>query len=173
MGEAAEPTVAATIEAVALTEEAWSPFGWLPVDDTDGRDGSHRLHYEWADPHVNKIGHTLGEVPVIPGGLRCQMLFRHVTHTQVLMVLDHPCVLGVAPPFAALDTPEDLAQIRAFRLEPLESLVLYRATWHWGPFPVGGHDEVRLFNMQGLHYADDNEMADLAAAGMAVDVIVS
>ena len=48
-----------------------------------------------------------------------------------------------------------------------------RATWHWGPFPVGGHDEVRLFNMQGLHYADDNEMADLAAAGMAVDVIVS
>lgn len=172
MGEPADLVVAARIEAHPLTEEAWSPYGWLPVADTDPRDGSHRLHFEWADAHVNVIGHTTEEVPVIPGGLRCQMLYRHVTHTQVLMVLDHPCVLAVAPPWSSLSAPADAGRIEAFRLEPLQALVLYRATWHWGPFPVG-YDEVRLFNVQGLHYAEDNEMADLAAAGWAVDVAVT
>jgi ureidoglycolate hydrolase len=173
MGEGRELAVAARIEARRLTEEGWSPYGWLPVDDTDPADGSHRLHYEWADPHANVIGHTLGEVPVVPGGLRCQMLYRHASHTLVLMVLDHPCVLAVAPPWSSLAGPDDAGRIEAFRLEPLESLVLHRGTWHWGPFPVGGHDEVRLFNVQGLGYAEDNEMADLAGAGWAVDVVVS
>lgn len=172
MGEANELTVAARIEARPLSEEAWSPFGWLPVDDTDARDGSHRLHFEWADPHANIIGHTLDEVPVVPGGLRCQMLYRHLTHTQVLMVIDHPCVLAVAPPWSSLADPADAGLIQAFVVKPLESLVLHRATWHWGPFPIGGHEEVRLFNVQGLGYAEDNEMADLAAGGWAVDVLV-
>ena len=31
----------------------------------------------------------------------------------------------------------DRETIRAFRLEPLESVVLHRGTWHWGPFPFG------------------------------------
>ena len=53
----------------ALTEEAWAPFGWLPVEDTDPRDGTHRLEYQWADPHVNIIGHARSEVPAVPGGL--------------------------------------------------------------------------------------------------------
>ena len=161
---------AGSIEPRPLTEEAWAPFGWVPVADTDPRDGDHRLHYEWADAHVNIIGHTLDEVPKIPGGLRCEMLYRHLTHTQALMPLDHPCVLAVAPPGATFGGPADAAQIEAFRLEPLQSLVLHRATWHWGPFPIA-YDEVRLFNVQGLRYADDNEMVDLGALGLAVDVL--
>ena len=172
MEEDGNVKVARTIEARPLTEEAWSPYGYLPVADTDPRDGSHRLHYEWADPHVNLIGHTLDEVPVIEGGLQCRMLYRHVTHTQALLVLDHPCVLVVAPPWSTLASAEDAERIEAFRVEPLQSLVLFRATWHWGPFPVG-YDEVRLYNVQGLNYAEDNEMADLASAGWAVDIAIS
>lgn len=160
----------ARIEPQPLTEEGWRPYGWIPVADTDVRDGAHRLHYEWADPHVNVIGHTLDEVPKITGGLRCEMLYRHATHTQVLMVLDHPCVIVVAEPGAALDGPADADRIAAFSLQPLQSLVLYRATWHWGPFPTRS-EEVRLFNVQGLRYAEDNEMLDLAARGLAVDVL--
>ncbi len=160
----------ARIEPRPLTPEAWRPFGWVPLADTDPRDGTDRLHYEWADPHVNVIGHTLDEVPKVPGGLRCEMLYRHATHTQVLMVLDHPCVLAVAAPGAALEGPDDVDQITAFSLQPLQSLVLYRSTWHWGPFPTRTA-EVRLFNVQGLRYAEDNEMVDLAARGLAVDVL--
>ena len=63
----------------------------------------------------------------------------------------------------------DAAAVRVFRIEPLESLVLHRGTWHWGPFPVDA-PEVRLFNVQGLRYAEDNRCVDLAAKGLSVDV---
>ena len=84
-----------------LTETGWSPFGWLPVPDLDPRDGQQTMTFEWADAHVNLIGHARAEVPETPGGLRCEMLFRHDTHTQALMPLNVPAVIVVAP--AALD----------------------------------------------------------------------
>jgi ureidoglycolate hydrolase len=129
------------------------------------------MTFEWADAHVNLIGHTLDEVPETPTGLRCDMLFRHDTHTQALMSLNVPAVIVVAP--AAVEFTDegdaDAATIRAFRIEPLESLVLHQGTWHWGPFPLEG-PEVRLFNVQGLRYAEDNRCVDLADKGLAVAV---
>ena len=80
-----------------LTEAAWAPFGWLPVADTDPRDGEETVTFEWADAHVNLIGHARAEVPETAGGLRCEMLFRHDTHTQALMPLNVPAVIAVAP----------------------------------------------------------------------------
>lgn len=152
-----------------LTEEAWEPFGWLPVADTDPRDGQHRMTFEWADPHVNLIGHARSEVPETPRGLRCEMLYRHDTHTQSLMPLNVPAVIAVAPAAVELEQEAEAETIRAFRIEPLDALVLDRGTWHWGPFPIEG-PEVRLFNVQGLRYAEDNRMVDLAGKGLAVDV---
>jgi ureidoglycolate hydrolase len=154
-----------------LTAEAWMPFGWLPVADTDPKDGVEVLEFTWGDPHVNLIGHRRDEVPQIPEGLRCQMLYRHATHTQTLMSMDVPAVVVVAPPDAEMTSPGDADKIRAFRLEPLESLVLRRGTWHWGPFPIGA-ESVTLFNVQGLRYAEDNEMVDLEAQGSGVDVLL-
>jgi ureidoglycolate hydrolase len=142
------------------------------VVDTDPRDGTHRLSYEWADPHVNIIGHARAEVPAVTGGLVCQMLYRHATHTQVLMPLDHPCVIAVAPKGIGFDHPGDGDLVRVFAIEPLQALVLDRGTWHWGPYP-GQADAVSLFNIQGLRYAEDNEMVDLAGRGMAIEVLLS
>ena len=51
------------ITPVPLTRDAWAPFGWLPVADTDPRDGDQRLDYAWQDVHVNLIGHRRDEVP--------------------------------------------------------------------------------------------------------------
>jgi hypothetical protein len=79
-------------------------------------------------------------------------------------------VLAVAPPGRDFAGPEAAGAVRAFLLEPLDSLVLHRGTWHWGPFPVH-HDEVRLFNVQGLGYLRDNACVDLVATGAAVDVL--
>ncbi len=152
-----------------LTEAAWAPFGWLPVADTDPRDGEHRMVFQWEDAHVNLIGHTRSEVPETATGLRCEMLYRHDTHTQSLMPLNGPGVIAVAPADVEFEKDSDVRSIRAFRIEPLEALVLHRGTWHWGPFPIEGA-EVRLFNVQGLRYAEDNRRVDLAAKGMAVDV---
>jgi ureidoglycolate hydrolase len=158
--------------AEQLSEAAWEPFGWLPVADTDPRDGEHRMSYEWDDVHVNVIGHARSEVPATSNGLRCEMLFRHETHTQSVMPLNVPAVIAVAPAGTEFADARDAELIRAFRIEPLEPLVLHRGTWHWGPFPIEG-DEVRLFNVQGLRYAEDNRCMDLAAKGLAVDVVLS
>jgi len=159
------------IKPLPLTREGWDPFGWVPVADTDPRDGAETLDFAWADPHLNVIGHRRDEVPAVPGGLRCEMLYRHATHTQALMPLDVTAVIVVAPPGLEFAGPDDADRVRAFLLEPLSSVVLHRSTWHWGPFPIGA-ESVSLFNVQGLRYVEDNEMADLAAIGGALDVLV-
>lgn len=158
--------------AAPLSEDAWAPFGWLPVADTDPRDGEHHMTFEWDDAHVNLIGHARSEVPATEHGLRCEMLYRHDTHTQSVMPLNVPAVIAVAPADTEFADPQDGQLIRAFRIEPLESLVLHRGTWHWGPFPIVG-DEVRLFNVQGLRYPEDNRCVDLAGRGLSVDVVLS
>jgi len=159
------------IEARRITDGDWAPFGWLPRRDTDPRDGEQRLEFAWEDPHVNIISHGKGEIPAVPGGLRCDMAYRHATHTQTLMALDHRSVLAVAPADVVFRGPPDADSLVAFLLHPLESLVLARGTWHWGPFPFES-DVVTLFNVQGMRYAEDNEMADLAGVGGSVDVLV-
>ena len=168
----ADATSVRRLTTVPLDEESWTPFGWLPVTDLDPRDGQLRLAYAWDDVHVNRIAHTRDEVPATADGLRCEMLYRHETHTQVLMVLDHPAVIAVAPAAVDFTEPADAEWIVAFSLEPQDSLVLHRGTWHWGPFPR--HAEVvTMFNVQGLRYAEDNDMVDLAGKGMAVEVVLA
>ncbi len=166
MGEAARQVV-----AVPLAAEAWADFGWLPVDDTDPEDGRHRLTFSWQDPHLNVIAHSSDEVTRRGTALHCDTLYHHLTHSQALLVLDAPAAMAVAPPTATFTTPADAGQIRAFLLRPLDAFVLHPGTWHWGPFPVET-DQVRLYNLQGLRYQEDNLRADLEGVGAAVDVIV-
>ena len=147
-----------------VTAEAWEPFGWLPVPDTDAADGEHRLEFEWGDPHVNVIHHAPDEVQHESGALVCDRMYRHDTHTQVLLALTGPSVVAVAPAAADLSTPAGLDQVQAFRVEKLDAVVLGRGTWPWGPFPLGD-EPVLLFNVQGLGYARDNASADLSALG--------
>ena len=161
-----------TLRAGALTSEEWAPFGWLPVLDTDPADGEHTLSYEWGDPHLNVITHAANEVEHTADGRVCDRLYRHDTHTQALMALNCDAVLAVAPASTTFTDAADLASIRAFVVRRSEVLVLHRRTWHWGPFPLG-NEPVRLLNVQGRRYAEDNASADLAAAvGGVVEVRV-
>ncbi len=159
------------LEARELSAEEWAPFGWLPVADTDPADGDQTLRFEWADPHLNVISHAYDEVEHTDTGAVCAVMYRHATHTQALMPLNVDAIVAVAP--AALDFtgPTDLDAVRAFRLRPQDVFVLAQGTWHWGPFPVGT-EPVRLLNVQGLRYAEDNEAADLPErAGAVVEVV--
>jgi ureidoglycolate hydrolase len=85
----------------------------------------------------------------------------------VLMPLDNRCVIAVAAPGHDFDQVEAGGEVTAFVLEPLQAIVLHPGTWHWGPFPTSAL-EVRLFNIQGLRYAEDNERVDLADRGYEV-----
>jgi ureidoglycolate hydrolase len=151
-----------TIDAEPLTAAAWAPFGWLPVADTDPADGAGTLAFAWADPHLNVIAHAHGEVEWSADGARCTVFYRHRTHTQALTPLDHPSIIAVAPAELDFSLPEHLDAVRAFRLEPLDTVVLGQGTWHWGPFPIGP-DPVRLLNVQGRRYREDNDRVDLPA----------
>lgn len=153
----------------APVADTWAPFGWLPVSDTDPRDGDRTLEFAWADPHVNRIAHRRDEVPATPDGLRCELLFRHAGHTQVLMPLGTAAVVVVGPPGAEFAGPADAGVLRAFLLAPLTAVVLDPGTWHWGPFPVAAVS-VELLNVQGRRYLEDNERVDLVAVGAAVEV---
>lgn len=152
-----------TIDARPLTAAAWAPFGWLPVDDTDPADGRSTLEFEWGDMHLNVITHAHDEVEWSHTGARCTVLYRHRTHTQALTPLHGVSLVAVAPAEVDFASPADLDAVRAFRLQPLDSFVLARGTWHWGPFPVGP-DPVRLLNLQGRRYREDNESVNLPAA---------
>jgi ureidoglycolate hydrolase len=157
--------------AEPLTPAAWAPFGWLPVDDTDPADGERTLRFEWADPHLNVIGHSLDEVERTDRGLVCTTMYRHDTHTQALMPLNCDAVVAVAPAGVDFSDPAHASSIRAFFLHPQDVLVLAQGTWHWGPFPLG-NEPVRLLNVQGLRYAEDNASVDLPVAiGAAVEVV--
>jgi ureidoglycolate hydrolase len=105
-------------------------------------------------------------------GLRCAVMYRHATHTQVLTPLDADSVLAVAPASTPFASAADLEDVRAFVLHPGETIVLHRGTWHWGPFPIGGAHSVRLLNVQGRRYAEDNASVDLPArTGRAIEVV--
>ena len=39
---------ARTIKAEKFDAGKWSPYGWVPVPDTDTRDGESTLFFEWA-----------------------------------------------------------------------------------------------------------------------------
>jgi ureidoglycolate hydrolase len=164
--------VTRAVDAGALDAPAWAPFGWLPVPDTDPADGSGRLAFEWSDAHVNVISHTAAEpARSASGTLVCDRLYRHATHTQVLLALDGPSVIVVAAAGVGFEEAGDLDALRAFVLEPLDSLVLHRGTWHWGPFPLGD-EPVHLFNVQGFGYRDDNDCVELGATLGGVEVRV-
>jgi ureidoglycolate hydrolase len=162
-----------SLTAEALTGDAWAPFGWLPVADTDPRDVGRDLRFDWADPHLNVIAHTYEEVEHTERGSVCSVMFRHDTHTQALMPLNVPCVVAVAPAALDFSDPSHLSSVRAFALQPLDAFVLHQGTWHWGPFPLGA-EPVRLFNVQGARYAEDNASVDLVArTGSAIEVLGS
>jgi hypothetical protein len=146
------------VTPVPLTSDGWAPFGWLPVPDTDPSDGDRRLEFAWQDVHVNLIGHRRDDV-----------LFRHATHTQVVMPLDVTAVVVVAPAALSMETATDVDEVRAFVLDTLQPIVLNRGTWHWGPYPVGA-PSVEIFNVQGLRYAEDNDSVDLGALGAPLDI---
>ena len=160
------------LEACPLTLADWEQFGWIPAEDTDPSDRTHHYEFLLGDPHVNVISHAPDEVEHTDRGSVCSGMYRHDSHTQTLMPLNVESVVAVAPASVDFSEAPDLDTVRAFRLQPLEAFALARGTWHWGPFPIGP-EPVRMFNVQGKRYAEDNAFVDLVATAGAVFEVVN
>ena len=162
-----------TIDAEAFAPEAWREFGWVPVPDSDPSDGIHSLEFGWEDAHLNYISHGPDEVERIGDALVVGRLYHHDTHTQALMPLNCRSWIAVAPAFVDFSSPAQVESVRAFVLDPLACIVLHRGTWHAGPFPLG-REPVRMLNLQGRRYEEDNQYVDLdRATGVRVVVRAS
>lgn len=147
-----------SLELQPVTHESWAPFGTLPSDEGTAHDTSD-LEFLWNDGHVNFIGHTNDEITFTDeGNPICELLNRHDTHTQTLMPMSGPAYVVVAPSHLDFTDDADFAHVVAFRLEQHSVVHLARGTWHWGPYPLGA-DEVRIFNIQGRGYPNDNGIA--------------
>ena len=96
------------------------------------------------DGWVNFIGHTLDEIEVRDGRLRCELLNRHDTHTQTLMPMSGDALVVVAPAEVDFSEPEHFDTVKAFALPQHACVHLHRGTWHWGPYPVGAERGARL-----------------------------
>ena len=119
------------------------------------------------------IEHTFDEIEHGDDGApRCDRFYRHDSHTQALMPLNVDAVVAVAPAETEFSGRPTSTQVRAFLLHPQDCFVLHRGTWHWGPFPLGP-EPVRLLNVQGRGYADDNASVVLPEAlGAVISVVV-
>jgi len=71
--------------------------------------------------------------------------------------------IAVAPAFVDFSYAAQVESVRAFLLDPLVCIVLHRGTWHAGPFPLGP-EPVRMLNLQGRRYEEDNAYVDLEQA---------
>ena len=139
------------------TRESFAPFGAIPPEEGDGN-ATADLEFLWEDGSVNFIGHTLDELEVVDGRLRCELVNRHDTHTQTLMPMSGDAVVVVAPADVDFSEPAHFDTVRAFALARHSCVHLHRGTWHWGPYPVGA-DTLRIFNVQGRGYPNDNGIA--------------
>jgi Ureidoglycolate lyase len=143
-----------TLTLNELTTEGWSRFGTLPGDEESAARSD--LEFLWNDGNVNFIAHDVGELHFAGNGrARCELLNRHDTHTQTLMPMNTDAYIVVAPASIDFSEPEHFAQVRAFRVPQHVPVHLARGTWHWGPYPIGA-DTVRIFNIQGRGYVNDN-----------------
>jgi ureidoglycolate hydrolase len=150
------------LDAAPVTRAGFARFGVLPPDEGDGNPTAD-LEFVLADGWVNYISHSLSEIDVRDGRLRCELLNRHDTHTQTLMPVDADAVIAVAPAGVDFSSTADLGTVQAFVVPRQQCVHLHRGTWHWGPYPVGA-PELRIFNIQGRGYPTDNTVAELRAA---------
>jgi ureidoglycolate hydrolase len=145
------------LDAQPVTRASFAPFGALPPEEDDGNPTAD-LEFLWNDGSVNFIGHTIDELEVVDGWLRCELLNRHDTHTQTLMPMSGDAIVVVAPADVDFSEPAHFDAVRAFALACHTCIHLHRGTWHWGPYPSGA-PSVRILNVQGRGYAEDNGIA--------------
>ena len=141
------------------TSRSFAAYGVLPPFEGDGQPTAD-LVFTRNDGWVNFIGHTLDEIVVRDGRMRCELLNRHDTHTHTLMPMSGDALVVVAPPDIDFSQPDHFDRVKAFALPQYTCVHLHRGTWHWGPYPVGAA-EVRVFNIQARGWPTDNGIVEL------------
>lgn len=148
------------LPAVRVTDEAFAPFGRVLGHDDD--DAARRVvarFHRGQEPMPSII------LEVNPDGVpACGWLARHHDQTQALTPIDGPIVVVLAPAGSDPRTDEGRDAATAFVADVGEGIQLDEGVWHWAASVRRG--SVRVANLQGHRWPDDNEILSLEDRGV-------
>ena len=152
-----------TIRASTIDPEGFAPFGRvLGTDD--------------AAPDERVVGRFSNGQQPMPSVIRefnpdgvphCDWLARHLDQTQALTPIDGPIVVVLGPPGTDPTSETGFAALRAFVADIGEGLQIDEGVWHWAA--AVGRVPVRVANVQGHRWPEDNEIVSLADTGLAAE----
>jgi len=119
-----------------LKTEAFSDFGQI-LSTTAKPAGATNEEYDyWGRVSTTQLSSTASS-----GLLLCKVrkpivrsFERHKNTPEILVALEGDTALCLAK---AAEKP---AEIRWFKVQEGDAVALHPGTWHWIPFPMGGHD---------------------------------
>jgi ureidoglycolate hydrolase len=91
----------------------------------------------------------------------------HLGTPEMLIPLDVPLLVPIAPADASADSVPNPEQIEGFVVKPGQALVMDRSGWHWLPFPTEGESGSCL-----IIFARDTPRHDLLIRDLPDDQVV-
>jgi ureidoglycolate hydrolase len=147
------------LAAQRVTEASFAPFGRVLGSDLD--DLSRRVvgRFRNGQEPMPSIIHEIN-----PDGVpSCGWLARHHDQTQALTPIDGPIVVVLVPPGRDPLAPDARAAAGVFVADVGEGIQLDEGVWHWAASVQRG--SVRVANVQGNRWPDDNEVLSLDDSG--------
>jgi ureidoglycolate lyase len=140
-----QPVKLIDLQVQPLTAETWAPFGQIIAADKDGRPfGPHdaQLLLSRGIPRFYIMSLKLKP-------LTFKVITRHLQVTQCLASSESkPWMIAVAPPHDPdnVEAIVDPKEIVAFQIPGNVAVMLYRSTWHAGPYYNG--ERADFFNLE-------------------------
>jgi ureidoglycolate hydrolase len=122
-----------------LTTEAFAPFGQL-VTRPDAIAIEPGAVHGWARLATARLQGEVevGWLELLRRPVEVTQMEHHLGTQEMIVPLDVPLVVPVAPADPAADAIPDPELIEAFVVEPGQALVMDNSGWHWLPFPTEG-----------------------------------
>lgn len=147
--------------AQRVTPESFAPFGRILGQDDDPPERQVVARFTGGQEPMPSI---IDEVN--PDGVPvCTWLARHHHQSQALTPIDGPILLVLAPAGVDPRSEAGRAATTAFVADVAEGVLLDIGVWHWGASVRRGR--VRVSNLQGHRWPEDNDVRSLEDGGLA------
>jgi ureidoglycolate lyase len=154
--------------AQALTKETFAPFGQLVTVPKNITVEPGAVH-GWARVATAKFSGEVevGWLKLLRRPIEITQMEHHLGTPEMLIPLDVPLLVPVAPADASADSVPNPEQIEGFVVKPGQALVMDRSGWHWLPFPTEGESGSCL-----IIFARDTPRHDLLIRDLPDDQVV-
>ncbi|HSR34166.1 MAG TPA: ureidoglycolate lyase [Anaerolineae bacterium] len=123
----------------ALTRETFEPFGQLITVPQDISVEPGAVH-GWSRVATAQFAGEVevGWLKLLRRPVEITQMEHHLGTPEMIIPLDVPLLVPVAPGDGSPDSVPDPEQIEGFVVKPGQALVMDKSGWHWLPFPTEG-----------------------------------